>query len=67
MVYVQWGEGTFLEESFLPPYPHLQRILKHGFYFFMIICALIGRTYNVRTNPRSKVFSQVFFKKFAGA
>ena len=29
------GEGTFLKESSLPPYPHLQRTLKMGFIFYL--------------------------------
>ena len=64
IIYV--GEVNFFNEKvFLPPHPYPSKTLKQGFYFFMMICALIGRTYTVRTNPRPKVFSQVFFKKLA--
>ena len=60
------GEENFLKKAFLPPNPHLSKTLKRGGIFFAIIPALNGRTAYVRTIPRAKVFSQVFFKKLAG-
>ncbi|MBR2106011.1 MAG: hypothetical protein IJ937_01955, partial [Treponema sp.] len=38
---------------------------KYSDYFFVLHSALDGKTHNVRTAPRKKVFSQVFFKKLA--
>ena len=57
------GKGNFFKEKvFLSPHPFPSKNLKQGVYFFVVICALIDRTYNVRTNPRSKVLVHLFQK-----
>ena len=50
------GKGNFLKEAFLSPHPYPSRTLKLGFYFFIIISALDGRTHNVRTVPKCESF-----------
>ena len=49
-LYLMRGKKT-LKKAFLPPNPHLSKILKRGAYFFVIITSLDRRTINVRTAP----------------